>query len=107
MHDEFDEEFEGRFVGKARDKSHRTPLNALGSWHQEHSDGHEKTAEQGLNIGKGIHLPIYASKDQYSSWVHALLLMPNVRHGNAIAHYYLDLVAGRGCELMDLSTAVI
>ncbi|KAJ7115426.1 hypothetical protein C8R44DRAFT_928484 [Mycena epipterygia] len=79
-------------AGKAK---HRTPLKAFGPWHQEHSDGHEKLSEQGLDIGIGIHLPIYGSKDQWSSFVHALLLMPNVRNRTAIAHYYLDLVEAR------------
>ncbi|KAJ7071774.1 hypothetical protein B0H15DRAFT_793339 [Mycena belliarum] len=76
-------------------RQHRSPLNALGSWHQEHADGHEKLGEQALRIGKGIHLPIYGSKDQYTAWLHALLLMPNVRRANSIAHYFLDLVEGR------------
>ena len=97
LHDEFDHEFEGRFVGKQRDKSRRTALFALGPWHQEHSDGHEKLSEQGLNIGKGIFLPIYGNKDQYSSWVHELILMPNIRNQEAMVHYYLDLVERRGC----------
>ncbi|KAJ7909608.1 hypothetical protein B0H13DRAFT_2233040 [Mycena leptocephala] len=95
LHNEFDEEFETRFVGKKQTRKHRTPLNALGPWHQEHSDGHEKLSEQGLDIGAGIHLPIYGTKDQWSSFLHALLLMPNVRTGTAIAHYYLDLVESR------------
>jgi hypothetical protein len=85
-------------VGKKRRvEQHHTPLEAFGPWHQEHSDGHKKLAEQGLRIG-GIHLPIYASKDQWSAYLHALLLMPNVRNGNAILHYYLDLVEDRGCQ---------
>ncbi|KAJ7887424.1 hypothetical protein B0H13DRAFT_1888832 [Mycena leptocephala] len=92
LHNEFDEEFETRFVGKKQTQKHRTPLNALGPWHQEHSDGHEKLSEQGLDIGAGIHLPIYGTKDQWSSFLHALLLMPNVWTRTAIAHYYLDLV---------------
>ncbi|KAJ7264827.1 hypothetical protein C8J57DRAFT_1512195 [Mycena rebaudengoi] len=58
LHNEFDEEFENRFVG--------------------------------------IHLPIYASKDQFAALVHDLVVMPNVRNGTAIAHYYLDLVERRG-----------
>ncbi|KAJ7702628.1 hypothetical protein B0H16DRAFT_1316758, partial [Mycena metata] len=95
LHANYDLEFNDRFVGKKKKPKHRTPLNALGSWHQEHSDGHEKLGEQALQIGKGISLPIYGSKDQYSAWIHALLLMPNVRTKNAIAHYYLDLVEGR------------
>ncbi|KAJ7627564.1 hypothetical protein DFH06DRAFT_729943 [Mycena polygramma] len=98
LHDNFDDEFEFRFVGKKRLK-HRAPLNALGSWHQEHADGHEKLGEQALEIGKGIHLPIYASKDQFSAWLHSLVLMPNVRKSESIAHYYLDLVEGRGYRI--------
>jgi hypothetical protein len=84
-------------VGKKRAK-HRGHLFALGPWHQEHSDGHEKLGEQALQIGKGINLPIYATKDQFAAWLHALILMPNVRNAIAIAHYYLDLVEARGCE---------
>ncbi|KAJ7625451.1 hypothetical protein B0H17DRAFT_1111090 [Mycena rosella] len=76
-------------------EQYRTPLDALGPWHQEHSDGHEKLAEQGLRMGSGIHLPIYASKDQWSAFLHTLVLMPNVRNSNAIVHYYLDLVEQR------------
>ncbi|KAJ7231474.1 hypothetical protein B0H12DRAFT_1328276 [Mycena haematopus] len=95
LHDNHDDEFDDRFVGKKKNK-HRTPLYALGPWHQEHLDGHEKLGEQALQIGKGIHLPIYASKDQFTPFVHSLVLMPNVRNANAIAHFYLDLVEGRG-----------
>lgn len=101
LHDHFDHEFESRFVGKQRVRNHRTPLYSLGPWHEEHSDGHEKLAEQGLNIGSGIHLPIYATKDQFSSWLHALVVMPNVRNQNAMAHFYLDLIEGRDCEYFE------
>ncbi|KAK7015628.1 hypothetical protein R3P38DRAFT_2543252 [Favolaschia claudopus] len=99
LHDNFDDEFDQRFVGNKKSKKHRTHLFALGPWHQEHSDGHEKLGEQALLLGKGIHLPIYGSKDQYAAWLHALVLVPNVRNALAIAHYYLDLVEGRGCEI--------
>ncbi|KAJ6580815.1 hypothetical protein B0H19DRAFT_485421 [Mycena capillaripes] len=99
LHDHFDEEFDGRVVGRKRVEQHRTPLQALGPWHQEHSDGHEKLAEQGLRMGDGIHLPIYASKDQFSALLHSLLLMPNVRDANTIVHYYLDLVEDRGYRI--------
>ncbi|KAF7351925.1 hypothetical protein MVEN_01154300 [Mycena venus] len=99
LHDHFDEEFDGRVVGRKRVEQHRTPLQALGPWHQEHSDGHEKLAEQGLRMRDGIHLPIYASKVQFSAFLHALLLMPNVRDSNAIVHYYLDLVEDRGYRI--------
>lgn len=100
LHDEYDEEFEDRFVGSKRKEGiKRVPLFSLGPWHQEHSDGHEKLAEQGLNIGKEISLPIYGSKDQFSAFVHALVILPNVRDRIAIAHYYLDNVEQRGCKL--------
>ncbi|KAJ7666338.1 hypothetical protein B0H17DRAFT_1089966 [Mycena rosella] len=46
-------------------------------------------------MGSGIHLPIYASKDQWSAFLHTLVLMPNVRNSIAIVHYYLDLVEQR------------
>ncbi|KAJ7362802.1 hypothetical protein DFH08DRAFT_799823 [Mycena albidolilacea] len=98
LHNEFGDEFDNRFVGKKKALKHRVPLWAMGPWHQEHFDGHEKLSEQGLDIGAGIHLPIYGSKDQFCSFAHALLLMPNVRKGNAIAHFYLDLVKARGCS---------
>ncbi|KAJ7739189.1 hypothetical protein B0H16DRAFT_66451 [Mycena metata] len=105
LHDEYEHEFDNRFVGKKKKLKHRVPLKALGPYHQEHSDGHEKMSEQGLNIGAGIHLPIYGSKDQFGAFVHALLLMPNVRNAQAIAHYYLDLVENRGCLIsMQLTT---
>ncbi|KAJ7768100.1 hypothetical protein DFH07DRAFT_736496, partial [Mycena maculata] len=105
LHDEFADEFDNRFVGKKPHTKHRTPLKALGPYHQEHCDGHEKLSEQGLNIGAGIHLPIYASKDQFGALVHALTLMPNVRKANAIAHYYLDLIENRGFIIsMQLTT---
>ncbi|KAJ7197052.1 hypothetical protein GGX14DRAFT_671769, partial [Mycena pura] len=112
LHDNYDDEFDGRFVGNKRKRPYRTPLNALSSWNQEHSDGHEKLGEQALQIGKGIqpkppcslffaatvHLPIYGSKDQYSAWLHSLILMPNVRKALDIAHCYVDLVESQGCE---------
>ncbi|KAJ7652422.1 hypothetical protein DFH06DRAFT_1331056 [Mycena polygramma] len=105
LHDEFGDEFENRFVGKKKNLKHRIPLKAYGPYHQEHCDGHEKLSEQGLDIGAGIHLPIYASKDQFTSFVHELRLMPNVRKENAIAHYYLDLVIKRGFIIsMQLTT---
>ncbi|KAJ6576823.1 hypothetical protein B0H10DRAFT_1927095 [Mycena sp. CBHHK59/15] len=98
LHDHLDHEFDARVVGRKRAEQHQTPLDAFGPWHQEHSDGHEKLAEQGLRMGSGIHLPIYASKDQWAAYLHSLILMPNVRDANAIVHYYLDLVEDRGCD---------
>ncbi|KAJ6585989.1 hypothetical protein B0H19DRAFT_925108, partial [Mycena capillaripes] len=58
-----------------------------------------------LDIGAGIHLHIYGSKDQFCSLAHELLLMPNVHKGNAIAHFYLDLVKARGFKIsMQMTT---
>ncbi|KAJ7160845.1 hypothetical protein C8R46DRAFT_1223186 [Mycena filopes] len=99
LHDHFDEEFDNQVVGRKRKEQHRTPLAAFGPWHQEHSDGHEKLAQQGLRMGDGIHLPIYASKNQWSVYLHSLILMPNVRDSTAIIHYYLDLVEDRGYKI--------
>ncbi|KAJ6550355.1 hypothetical protein B0H10DRAFT_2202353 [Mycena sp. CBHHK59/15] len=105
LHDHLDHEFDARVVGRKRAEQHQTPLDAFGPWHQEHSDGHEKLAEQGLRMGSGIHLPIYASKDQWAAYLHSLILMPNVRDANAIVHYYLDLVEDRGYRIsMQLTT---
>lgn len=98
LHDEFDHEFEQCFVRKQREKSKHAALFALGPWHQEHSDGHEKLSEQGLSIGKGIQLPIYGNKDQYSSWVHELILLPNIWKPEAMVHYYLELIERHECE---------
>ncbi|KAJ7037361.1 hypothetical protein C8F04DRAFT_1256935 [Mycena alexandri] len=99
LHDHFPEEFDARVAGRKRAEQHRTPLEAFGPWHQEHSDGHEKLAQQGLRMGDGIHLPIYASKDQWSAFLHSLILLPNVRNSNAIVHHYLDLVEDRGYKI--------
>ncbi|EPQ56366.1 hypothetical protein GLOTRDRAFT_40380, partial [Gloeophyllum trabeum ATCC 11539] len=62
-------------------------------------DGHEKLAEQGLQMGKGVHLPIYALKDQYLSFLHACVIMPNRHEGHIIAHYYLNLIESRGVHI--------
>ncbi|KAJ6448259.1 hypothetical protein C8R45DRAFT_1046629 [Mycena sanguinolenta] len=85
LHNEFDEEFNNRLVGKKKNLKHRTPPESTWS-----------LSEQGLDIGAGIHLPTYASEDQFGVWVHGLKLMPNVRTGNVIVHYYLDLIEKRG-----------
>lgn len=55
-------------------------------------------AEQGLDMGGGISFPIYASKDQFSGFLNACVVMPHVRDPDAILHYYLDLVIARDCE---------
>jgi len=95
LHDHFDEEFDARFVG-SKDAIDRFPLNCLGPWHQLHGDGHEKLAAQALMMG-GVGLAIYAMKDQYSTFVPVMRVIPNVRLGNTIGHFYLDLVEEYGC----------
>lgn len=96
LHDHFDEEFDKRFVG-SHDALDRVPLNCLGPWHQIHSDGHEKLASQALMMGD-ITLPIYAFKDQYSTFVPMMDVLPNVRLGTTIGHYFLDFVETYGCK---------
>jgi hypothetical protein len=56
-----------------------------------HSDGHEKIGNQALDMG-GVSLPIYAYKDQFSTFVLSMRVLPDVRLKNTIGHYYLDLV---------------
>lgn len=72
------------------------PLNCLGPWHQFHWDGHEKIGSQALEMG-GVGLPIYAGKDQYSTFVPIMRVLPNVRLGDTIGHFFLDLVEDYGC----------
>ncbi|KAJ6608257.1 hypothetical protein B0H10DRAFT_1955512 [Mycena sp. CBHHK59/15] len=38
----------------------------------------------------------WQNKDQWGAFLHSLVLMPNVRDANAIAHYYLDLIEDHG-----------
>jgi hypothetical protein len=97
LHAHFDEEFDSRFVG-SKDAIDRVPLNCLGPWHQLHADGHEKLGNQALEMG-GVGLPIYAYKDQYSTFVPLMRVLPSVRFENTIGHLYLDLAEQHGCEL--------
>ena len=55
----------------------QVPLNCLGPWHQLHWDGHEKLGYQALNMG-GVSLPLYGGKDQYSSFLLVMKVIPNV-----------------------------
>ncbi|KAL1699147.1 hypothetical protein EV121DRAFT_273930 [Schizophyllum commune] len=96
LHAYFDHEFDHRFYSiKKKRGPHRTSLRALGPWHQEHADGHEKLAEQALDMGGGVSFPIYGTRDQYTGWLHNLELRPDVRHATNMVHYYLDLVESR------------
>lgn len=74
----------------------RVPLNCLGPWHQLHWDGHEKIGVQALDMGD-VGLPIYAGKDQFSTFVPIMRVIPNVRLGDAIGHLFLDMVENYGC----------
>jgi hypothetical protein len=96
LHDHFDEEFDKRFVG-SKGAIDRVPLDCLGPWHQLHLDGHEKLGAQALEMG-GLGLPIYAAKDQFSSFLLIMRVLPNVRLGNTIGHFYLDWVEEYGCK---------
>jgi hypothetical protein len=95
LHDHFDAEFDLRFVG-SKDGIDRVLLDCLGPWHQLHWDGHEKLGAQALDMG-GLALPIYAGKDQFSSFVPVMCVIPNVCLGDTIGHFFLDVVEQYGC----------
>ncbi|KAF8886422.1 hypothetical protein CPB84DRAFT_1816716 [Gymnopilus junonius] len=69
----------------------RSKLSALGPNHQHHADGHEKLNAQALNMG-GVGLNIYGVKDQWSSYILHLVVVPNNRLATTIGHVYLDAV---------------
>lgn len=98
LHDHFDDEFDSRFVG-SKNAIDRVPLNCLGPWHQLHSDGHEKLAAQALMMGN-VTLPIYALKDQFSTFVPSMRVLPNVRLENTIGHFYLDFIEEFECMFL-------
>ncbi|KAF7301184.1 hypothetical protein MIND_00682900 [Mycena indigotica] len=80
---------------------HRTPLSALGPFHEICSDGHEKLGAQALQMG-GIGLPIYAFKDKWTAKLLKINVVPNDRTNAAIGHLYLDFVAetsGTGLQM--------
>jgi hypothetical protein len=105
LHDHFDEEFDKRFVG-SKDAINRVPLDCLGPWHQLHWDGHEKLGAQALDMG-GLALPIYAGKDQFSSFVPFMRVVPNVRLGKTIGHLFLDFVEKYQCMSLFLAHVVL
>ncbi|KAG1853953.1 hypothetical protein F4604DRAFT_1591403, partial [Suillus subluteus] len=81
----------------------RVPLDCIGPWHQQHADGHEKLSAQALKMGD-VTLPIYAFKDQFSTFVPYMRCLPNVRLSNIIGHVFLDLVEEYGCAPIQLTT---
>jgi hypothetical protein len=94
LHDHFDEEFDTRFI-RSKGAIDRIPLNCLGPWHQIHCDGHEKLNSQALEMGV-VTLPIYAFKDQFSTFVLTMRVLPNIRRVETIGHLYLDLAKDYG-----------
>ncbi|KAL0953005.1 hypothetical protein HGRIS_007210 [Hohenbuehelia grisea] len=100
LHDHFDHEFDKRMIG-SKDRIERVPLNCLGPWHQLHCDGHEKLNSQALAMGS-VSLPIYAFKDQFSTFVPLMDLVPDVRNQQTICHLFLDLVEKYGCVPLQL-----
>jgi len=75
----------------------RIPLDCLGPWHQLHWDGHEKLGAQALDMGD-VALPIYAGKDQFSSFVPVMRVIPNDRIAKTIGHFFLDTVEEYKCK---------
>ena len=66
-------------------------LVAIGPNHQHHADGFEKLNTQALQMG-GIGLNLYGIKDQWSSFLLHLVVVPNNRLAATIGHVYLDYV---------------
>ncbi|KAJ2935897.1 hypothetical protein H1R20_g1196, partial [Candolleomyces eurysporus] len=77
------------FPGAGRIK--RAQLSAPGPGWQYHADGHEKLNAQALKMG-GVGLEIYGIKDQWSSFLLHLVVVPNNRLADTIGHVYLDMI---------------
>lgn len=84
-----------RFPGANR--IHRSTLSSIGLNHQHHADGHEKLNAQALNMG-GVGLNIYGIKDQWSSFILYLVVVPNNWLATTIGHVYLDYVEKYMCK---------
>lgn len=76
-----------RFPGAKRVP--RSALVAIGLNQQHHADGFEKLNAQALQMG-GVGLNIYGTKDQWSSFLLHLVVVPNNRLAATIDHVYLD-----------------
>lgn len=79
----------------------RSTLSSIGPNHQHHADGHEKLNAQALNMG-GVGLNIYGIKDQWSSFILYLVVVPNNRLATTIGHVYLDCVEKYMCKYSSL-----
>jgi hypothetical protein len=84
-----------RFPGANRIR--RSTLSAIGPNYQHHADGHEKLNAQALGMG-GVGLNIYGIKDQWSSYILCLVVVPNNRLASTIGHVYLDCVEKYQCK---------
>jgi len=82
-----------RFPGANR--IHRSALVSIGPNHQHHADGHDKLNAQALNMG-GVGLGIYGIKDQWTSFLLSLLVVPNNRLACTIGHVHLDTIEKTG-----------
>ena len=78
-----------RFPGANR--IHCSALVSIGPNHQHHADGHDKLNVQALNMG-GVGLGIYGIKDQWTSFLLSLLVVPNNRLACTIGHVHLDTI---------------
>ncbi|KAJ3746753.1 hypothetical protein DFH05DRAFT_1534510 [Lentinula detonsa] len=84
-----------RFPG-ARGQIRRSALVALGPNYQWHADGHDKIAPQAFSEMGGVGIPIYGIKDQWSSLILHLVVVPNNRLATTIGHVHLDCVEKHG-----------
>lgn len=78
-----------RYPGAKRIK--RSALHAIGPFHQDHQDGHDKLNAQALQMGD-VSLPIYGIKDQWTSFIKHLVTVPDNRLATTIGHVHLDCV---------------
>ncbi|KAH7889503.1 hypothetical protein F5I97DRAFT_1844707 [Phlebopus sp. FC_14] len=78
-----------RFLGAKQVR--RSALVAIGPNQQHHADGFAKLNAQALQMG-GIGLDIYGIKDQWSSFLLHLVVVPNHHLATTIGHVYLDYV---------------
>ncbi|KAJ3742547.1 hypothetical protein DFH05DRAFT_1536392 [Lentinula detonsa] len=80
----------------ARGQIRRSALVALGPNYQWHADGHDKIAPQAFSEMGGVGIPIYGIKDQWSSLILHLVVVPNNRLATTIGHVHLDCVEKHG-----------
>ncbi|KAI6032627.1 hypothetical protein F5J12DRAFT_795520 [Pisolithus orientalis] len=69
----------------------RSTLSAIGPNHQHHVDGFVKLNAQALRMGS-VGLDIYGIKDQWSSFLLHLVVVPNHQLAVTIGHVHLDYI---------------